>query len=1319
MQKLINFFDAQKLSFLRVLMTLIVLIRLTIAPLQTSVFAQGNGCSVSSPTSATYIVTVCVTSPVDGAVLTGETSVTATVNVTGTNPGVQKLLFYLGGQYILTDYVSAYSFTLPTTKFVDGSRLLEVEAKMRDSFTSSRAAINVTLNNGITEPPANTNTYTVATGSTPQPGRPFILAATGDGASGEPNADAVTDLIASWNPNMLLYLGDVYNDGTSTEFHNWYGTGNNRYSRFRAITNPTVGNHEYEGNQAPGYFDYWDNVPHYYSFDAAGWHVISLDSTSQYNQTIAGTPQYDWLVQDLDANAATCTIAYFHHPLYNVGAEGESTRLNDIWALLAERGVDIVLTGHDHDYQRWYALNGQGELDPNGMTEFVVGTGGHGIQDFIKTDSRMAVGFNTPPTAFGALRMELNQDGAAYQFVNIQGAVLDSGSIGCSGASTDTIVPNAPTNLTATAISATHVDLNWASATDNVGVTSYEIYRNGVLLDTTGITTSYTDNTVLGSLTYQYQVRARDAAGHVSSLSNLATVIAPLLFSDDFESGSLSNWVVTGLGVQPQEVYDGVYAARGTSTGAATWAYKQLGAAQHNVYYRLHFKIISLASNMYLMRFRTNSGTSLLGMYVTSTGKLAYRNDIAGVATTSTTNVSNGVWHDLQVHVFINGASGQTEVWLDGVRIDALSKTESLGSTSVRRIQVGENATGRTYDIAFDNVAVNTSLIDMTPPSVTLSEPIESALVREEVTLTAVTSDTSAIDRVEFFANGSIIGTDYAAPYNVIWDSTTLSDGSATLTARAVDIGFNSTTSTGRVVTIDNTAPDATIDSGPSGTVNSNSATFTFSSNDAVSYICYLDDEEIEDCSSPQTFDSLIEGSHTFQATATDIAGNNDPTPPSRTWIVDTGAATATPTFTKTPTSTPTNTATPTLTNTATSTATRTPTGTPTFTATPTQPGQLSTFILVADAHVSQSKATTNYGTAPTLRTDNSPIVRSYLRFNVQGLSTTVRRATLRVFANSGSNSGYFVNSLADNTWGELTINYNNAPSAGGTIGSSGSVTANTWTTVDVTSYITGNGMFNVVLTGASSTELSLASRESGTNAPQLIIETDLGPTSTPSNTPTNTSTASPTDTPSNTPTFTPSPTFGPTATASNTPTITFTPTATLTPSSTPTSTSTFTSTPTLVITSSTFNPIADAYVNQDSSATNYGAAMTLRADASPIVRSYLRFNVQGLSGTVTRATLRIFTNSNSSIGYEVRGVADNSWVESTINYTNAPAFDGVTATSGSFGSGAWTTVDITPLVTGNGTFSIALTTTSNTAFSLASRESGATAPQLVIESSP
>ncbi len=959
---LIDFFSSERSNYRRPI-TLLILSSLILASIQKPVFAAGTECQSSSPESGAYTVTVCITNPVDDAVVSGNTSVTATVSVTGTNPGVQKLEFYLGGEYLLTDYSSPYTFIIPTTKFVDGSRLLEAEAVMRDSFTSSSAGINVTFNNGITQVPENTNTFTPTSGTAPQSGRPFILAATGDGASGEPNADTVTDLIAGWNPNLFLYLGDVYNDGTETEFQNWYGTGNNRYSRLRSITNPTVGNHEYQGLQAPDYFDYWDNVPHYYSFDTAGWHFINLDSTGQYDQTLPGTAQYDWLVDDLDSNTAVCTIAYFHHPVYNIGAEGESPRMNDIWTLLADYGVDIVLTGHDHDYQRWYALNGQGELDPNGMTEFVVGTGGHGIQDFIKTDSRMAVGFNTPPTAFGALRMELNQDGAAFQFVNIQGNVLDSGSVPCSGASVDVTAPNAPTNLTATASGSTHVDLNWTSATDNVGVTNYEIYRDGELIDTTGITTSYADNTVVGSVSYQYQIRALDAIGNVSGLSNQVTITAPFLFRDDFESGDLTtNWTfVNGLTVQQQEVYDGAYAARQTSTVDSTWAYKQLAAGQNNVYYRLRFKIISLASTTYLLKFRTSSGSALLGVFVTNTNKLAYRNDYVGANTISTTIVSHGVWHDLQARVFISGASSQVKIWLDGVQINDLSNTVSLGTTSVRRIQIGDNTGGHTYDVIFDNVLVNKSLIDMTPPTITLSEPSDNAIVRADVTLSAVASDSSPIDRVEFFANGTLLGTDYTAPYNMIWDSSTFSDGPVTLTARAVDFGSNSTTSTAHIVTVDNTAPDAAIDSGPSGTVNSDSATFAFSSSEPASYICFIDDAEIEDCGSPQTFNNLTNGSHTFQVTATDVAGNNDPTPAIRTWMVDVG----TPTVTDTPTSTPTDTATstPTATATATLTATDTQTNTPTSTATPSSTAT-STLTATATATLTATDTQTNTPTS-------------------------------------------------------------------------------------------------------------------------------------------------------------------------------------------------------------------------------------------------------------------------------------------------------------------------------------------------------------------
>jgi hypothetical protein len=548
-----------------------------------------------------------------------------------------------------------------------------------------------------------------------------------------------------------------------------------------------------------------------------------------------------------------------------------------------------------------------------------------------------------------------------------------------------------------------------------------------------------------------------------------------------------------------------------------------------------------------------------------------------------------------------------------------------------------------------------------------------------------------------------LIGTDYTAPYNLLWDSTTVSDGSVTLTARAVDIGLNATTSAGVAVAVDNTPPDTTIDSGPEGTVNSDSATFTFSSSEAALLTCQIDGEEvIEDCSSPQTFNNLYNGTHTFVVTATDTAGNSDPTPATRTWTVDTGGPTVTPTFTATPTSTPTNTPTLTSTSTPTNIATRTPTRTPTFTPTPTQPGQLFTFTPVADAYIKAANPTTNYGTATTLRTDASPIIRSYLRFEVQGLSTSIKRVTLRIFVNSNSTIGYAVNSVTGNTWTESGINYNNAPSVGGSLGSSGNIIGGTWATVDITPYITGNGTYNLALTSVSSTEISLASRES-VNKPQLIVEAEFAPTATPSET------SAPTDTPS----ITPSPTFGFTATPSDTPTATSSPTETAAPSDT----STPTATP--VISTSTFNPVADAYVNEGSPASNYGGLTTLRADATPIVRSYLRFDIQGLSGTITRVTLRIFTNTSSSTGYEVRNVVDNSWSESMINYSNAPAVDGITGTSGPFGAGVWTTVDITPLITGNGSFNLALTTTNTTAFSLASRESGANAPQLVIETVP
>ena len=192
------------------------------------------------------------------------------------------------------------------------------------------------------------------------------------------------------------------------------------------------------------------------------------------------------------------------------------------------------------------------------------------------------------------------------------------------------------------------------------------------------------------------------------------------------------------------------------------------------------------------------------------------------------------------------------------------------------------------------------------------------------------------------------------------------------------------------------------------------------------------------------------------------------------------------------------------------------------------------------------------------------------------------------------------------------------------------------------------------------------------------------------------------------------------TATPISTPTPTPTDTPTATSTDLPTATPTNTQVPTVTPTQSggsavTLIPAADAYVNSGAPSTNYGSATQIRVDASPVVNSYLKFNVQGLSGSVASAQLRIYANTGSGAGIQVYGVSNTSWVENTITYSNAPAIGSLGGSLGGFTAGTWITVDVTPLITGNGTFSLALTGVDGTAISMASRESGANAPQLIV----
>jgi hypothetical protein len=379
-----------------------------------------------------------------------------------------------------------------------------------------------------------------------------------------------------------------------------------------------------------------------------------------------------------------------------------------------------VLSGHDHDYERFAPQDAFGFADPvHGVREFVVGTGGKSHYAIVtpRPNSEM----RDDATA-GVLKLTLRGASYEWQFLPVLGgSFIDQGGQSCgTGARTDTTAPTPPSGLTATVVAPGQVNLSWLPATDDTGVTGYEIDRNGQMLTTVGSVTAFTDTGVFPGTTYRYEVRARDADANWSALSAPATVAtapaesAPLLFEDRFETGGLGSWAFsTGVTIQSSDVYAGAWAARAVSTGGTAYAYVQLPAAQAELYARVRFKVASQGANSAtLLKLRTATGSSVIAVYRASTGKLSLRNDAAGITTYSATGISEGVWHEVELRARVDGSLGETEVWYDGGRVADLSLRQSLGTTLMGRLQIGESTSSRSYDIAFDDVAAAPSYID-------------------------------------------------------------------------------------------------------------------------------------------------------------------------------------------------------------------------------------------------------------------------------------------------------------------------------------------------------------------------------------------------------------------------------------------------------------------------------------------------------------------------------------------------------------------------------------------------------------------------------
>jgi chitodextrinase len=285
--------------------------------------------------------------------------------------------------------------------------------------------------------------------------------------------------------------------------------------------------------------------------------------------------------------------------------------------------------------------------------------------------------------------------------------------------SLDTEDPSPPSNLQATAPTSSRVDLTWAAGGDNVGVTNYDIYRNGggtPIGSVNGTTLAYTDNTVSPSTPYTYTVQARDAAGNTSVDSNVAQITTPgadIVFSDNFESGTLASWTtVNGLLIsQGISGSGGTYVARETSASAgATYAYKSISPTAPELYAKFRFQVLSRSTSVDLMRFRNATGGSKLSLYVSDTsGTLSTRNSAGTSTRSSGPTIVPGQWYTVEVHAKIASPT-VTEVWLDGVHLTGLDATGDIGSTNIGQFLVGTTAAG-TYDVVFDDVVVAKTFI--------------------------------------------------------------------------------------------------------------------------------------------------------------------------------------------------------------------------------------------------------------------------------------------------------------------------------------------------------------------------------------------------------------------------------------------------------------------------------------------------------------------------------------------------------------------------------------------------------------------------------
>ena len=262
-------------------------------------------------------------------------------------------------------------------------------------------------------------------GTEPAAGDPVITAAGDISPHSLGNQVGTSNRVLAINATIALTLGDnQYPAGSLADYLPFYDP---TWGRFKSKTRPVPGNHEYQTPGADGYFDYFGSQARpegtsYYSFDLGGWHLVALDSNIS---RAPGSPQEEWLRADMEATNQQCILAFWHHPRFSSGTHhGGDTSVGPFWNALYAAGADVILNGHEHNYERFSRQDPNARASAAGIRQFVVGTGGASHYDFGAPDPNSE--FREAST-FGVLKLTLQPSSYEWQFVSSAGEVVDSG----------------------------------------------------------------------------------------------------------------------------------------------------------------------------------------------------------------------------------------------------------------------------------------------------------------------------------------------------------------------------------------------------------------------------------------------------------------------------------------------------------------------------------------------------------------------------------------------------------------------------------------------------------------------------------------------------------------------------------------------------------------------------------------------------------------------------------------------------------------------------------------------------------------------------